>query len=712
MTYSSHRLFGFASRRWLILAAPPLLVWNTAAHAVEAASADAGTQAVQIQGRKDGYRSLSATGATKTDADIADLPQSVRVLPRQLIQDAGVTQLQGALDLSSGFARQSNLGGLWDSYAVRGFTGDPNFGSDYMVNGFNASRGYSGVRDVANTQTVEILKGPASALYGRGEPGGSVNVMTKKPLFQPLQSIELGVMSHDGWRVATDLSGPLSAQLAYRLNAVREHTGSARDFMHAERQLISPSFLWTPGEQTSVSYEMEANEQRTPFDRGVLAVQGRLGLVARQRFLGEPTDGDMRVRSNGHQLFVHHRLNEQWSLQGGISYRDSSLNGYSSEANNLLADGQSLRRQRRYRDFSATDRSGRVELLGQVSTGSLQHQLLFGLDMYRFDDSRIQLRRNPSASNPYLINIVQPVYGAQADALALSINTQEQQQAQALYLQDQISFTPQWKLLAGVRLDQYDQRVMNVRNAALNQQSLSATSPRVGMLYQLMPELALYINSARGFRPNSGVSIDNLAFPAERSTSHELGLKAESHNKKVQATLALYDIHKSNVLTTNPLNTDFSVAAGEVGSRGLELDVSGEIAERLQLSFAYAYTDARVTRGDKLIQTGSRLPNVAKHSASLFLKQGWNWAGYRLAVGAGAQYVGARAGDVAVSSDFSLPAYTSLKLMSTVDLDQRTQLSLQIDNLTDRSYYTSSYSQLWVTPGNPRQISAYLRHRF
>jgi len=192
-------------------------------------SAAAADQQVVIEGQRQHYRSLSVTGATKTDTLLKDLPQSVRVITGDLLDDAGITTLAGALDLASGVSRQSNLGGLWDSYAMRGFTGDPNFGSDFMVNGFSSSRGYNGLRDGANTESIEVLKGPASALYGRGEPGGTVNIVTKKPRFAPSHAVDAGLDSHGLKRGAADLTGPLGANVAYRLNAASEEGGSFRD---------------------------------------------------------------------------------------------------------------------------------------------------------------------------------------------------------------------------------------------------------------------------------------------------------------------------------------------------------------------------------------------------------------------------------------------------------------------------------------------------
>ena len=685
----------------LLAAASP---WSLAIDDVQA------DDVVTVKAERQHYRSLSATGATKTDALLMDLPQSVRVLTSDLLRDAGVTTLAGALDLASGISKQSPLGGLWDSYAMRGFTGDPNFGSDYMVNGFSSSRGYNGMRDGGNTQNVEVLKGPASALYGRGEPGGTVNITTKKPKFAPEYSADVALGSFRTRRAAVDLTGPLSDTIAYRLNAAHEEGHSFRDTVKVERSLFSPSFIWLAGEHTTVSYEIEAVRQRAPFDRGVVAVNGKLGAVPVSRFLGEPGDGPMTVKSLGQQLFIHHALSDDWTVQAGASYRDSELRGYSTEANKLLADGRTLNRQRRHRDFSATDVSARVELLGKFKTGALAHEVLAGVDAYHFDDHRVQLRRNPSAANAYAIDIFNPVYGGKAAPLALSIDTQEGQRARGLYAQDQIDLGAQWKALVGVRRDSYTQDVANHRQNVSNRQSLSATSPRAGLVYQPSKMWSLYASAAKGFRPNSGISIDNQAFPAERSRSYELGAKLETG--KLTGTVAVYDIRKSNVLTTNPANTDFAIAAGEVGSRGLELDVSGELARGLRVSGAYAYTNATVTRGDNTIVTGSRFANVPRHSANVLATQQFALGTGTASVGGGFQYVGERLGDVAVSSQFTLPAYTTARLLASYAPNARLRLALSVENVFNRSYYASSYSQLWVAPGAERTVTLNAHYRY
>jgi iron complex outermembrane receptor protein len=685
---------------------------SAGAGAAEAQSENAESKKVYVKGSRQNYRALSATGATKTDTLLKDLPQSVRVLTADLLKDVGVTSLASALDLSSGITRQSNLGGLWDSYSMRGFTGDPNFGSDYLVNGFSSSRGYNGLRDSASTASVEVLKGPASALYGRGEPGGTVNITTKKPRFEPAYAIDLSVGSFHTYRTAVDLTGPVTENIAYRLNGAFEKGDSFRDTVETRRSFISPSFIWLVGDNTKVSYELERSVQRVPFDRGVVAVNGVLGLIPNSRFLGEPDDGPIEVKSLGHQVFVEHEFNEKWKLQTGVSYRDSSLIGFSTEANNLLADGRTLRRQRRYRDFSATDKSGRIELVGKFDTGPVTHNVLFGADAYRFDDRRIQTRRNPNATNPYAIDIYNPVYGGKSDPLLLSIDTQENQRSHAFYAQDQIDLTDQWKALLGIRWDKYDQTVQNFRTKAVNDQSLSASSPRGGLVYQPLPTVSLYATAAKGFRPNSGISIDNKGFPAEESKSYEAGIKLETADGKLTGTLAFYRITKENVLTTNPVNTDFSMPAGEVASKGVELDVSGEIYKDLRLALAYAYTDAKVTKGDVTIITGSRFPNVPRQSGSIVLTKAFTVNGQQATLGGGATYVGDRLGDVAFTSNFKLPAYTTFKLISSWSPTKNLRLALNVDNLFNKRYYASSYQQVWVAPGQERTITLNLNYKF
>lgn len=681
---------------------------------VEEAGAAASSQLelVRIVGVKQPYRNLSATGAMKTDTLVRDMAQSVRVLSADMLQDAGVTKLADALELSSGIAKQSNLGGLWDSYAMRGFTGDPSFGSDYMVNGFNYSRGYNGVRDSANTQSVEVLKGPASALYGRGEPGGTVNMTTKKPLFQPGYELGLSAGSYGSLRTTADLTGPIGERFAYRLNLAAEGADSYRDHVSSERYLVSPSLLWMLTADTTVSYELEVSKQRATFDRGVVAVNGRLGLVPRSAFYGEPGDGQHSTETTGNQVFVQHFFNDDWSIQTGISYRESSIEGVSTEARFLQADGRTLVRQRRTRDNSALDVSGRFELLGKLRGAGMVHNLLVGVDGYNFTDQRKQFR----IANAGNIDIFAPVYGQVAPPMTLNTWTREEQKSRSIYAQDQIDIGAQWKMLLGVRYDEYDQSLLNRRTDKTTAQKLDATTPRMGLVYQPNKVWSLYATASKSFRPNSGVSSSYTSFPAEKGKAQEVGAKFDSADGRITSTLALYKISKNNVLTPDPLDpNNFSVAAGEVQSKGVELDLSGEIVKGLRLSAAYAFTDAQVTEDNNAFLVGRQLANVPRHSANLMLVKAFSLAGNASSFGVGINYVGKREGAVAplvAADDFKLPAYTTVKLISSYQWGRQLRLALDIDNLFDKEFYTSSYSQAWVFPGNGRKATLSAQYKF
>ncbi|WP_416203822.1 TonB-dependent siderophore receptor [Xanthomonas euvesicatoria] len=674
--------------------------------------------AVQVRSQYTPYRALSITGATKTDAPLRDLPLSARVLDRTLLEDAGVTDLAGALELASGITKANNLGGLWDSYSMRGFTGDPNFSSDYMVNGFNASRGYNGLRDAATTQSIEVIKGPASALYGRGEPGGAVNIVTKKPLFQPQHSVDVSAGRFDSYRAAIDSTGPLSEKVAYRLNVMHKDQHSFRDTVDSDSTLLAPSLLWMPTPDTTVSYELEAVRLHTPFDRGVTAIGGDANRLPASRFLGEPRDGDIDLHSTGHQLFVVHGLDQTWSVQGGATYRDSGMRGFSTEPWTLQADQRSLRRERRYRDYQGRDIAARAEVLGSLQAGRVTHNVLFGIDGNRFDDSRFQQRAR-SAATPYSIDVLAPRYGlAQPGRLSTITDTDERQQVWGVYAQDQIDLGARWKALLGLRYDHYRQGLDNHLRGTTQRSSDGVASPRAGMTFHVDDALSLYASAAAGFRPNSGVGANGQSFAPEKSRSLETGLKYVQPGDGLEATVAAFRIDKKNVLSLDPADTSFSLPVGQMRSQGVELDLLGRLSPHLAASVGLAYTDSQVTRSSAAaastgLAEGRRFPNVPRLSGNAFLNYEQPLTGKRsAALGVGVLHTGERLGSVDSNTDFVLPAYTVWRAVGHYDLSQRLRLYAKVENLTDRRYAAFSYSEQWVYPGAPRSWTVGAQLRF
>ncbi len=653
------------------------------------------------------YNPDEAGGATRTDTPLREVPQAVRVVPRAMIDDIGATRLEQTFDYVSGIARQDSFGGLWDNFAVRGFAGNENTGTGYLVNGFVANRGFTAPRDVATIERVEVLKGPTSSLYGSGEPGGTLNLVTKQPQFKPAQNYEVEVGNRDRYRVAADVTGPLGENVAGRLIAVGDHQGSQRAFVDSQRYLLAPSLTWTLGANTVIQYAGEWQRFSTPLDRGIVAVDGRLDAVGRKTFLGEPTDGDIRLDSQSHQLGVEHQFSPAWKGRLSLAYRGGSLEGYSTEPFALSADDRTLRRQRRYRDYQSDDTALQADLTGRIDTGPLSHTLLVGLDAYRFSSSQVQLRGNPTAAAPYPIDIYEPVYGATPPPLLPNTDTHERQTNIGLYAQDQIAFGERWRVLGGLRVDSYRQTLDNRLRGTRVEQDQTAVSPRLGLAYLASNNVTLFANASRSFRPNPGSNAAGEPFTPERGRAVEAGLKFETDDRRLGATLSAFSIHKRNVLTADPADPSFSTTAGEARSRGLELDVAGRVGQHWRVSGSVALTDAEIT-ADTRLPAGTPLRNIPRTSASALAvyEDAAPW-GQRYGVGAGVRYIGKRSGDSADS--FTLPSYTLVDLLAYWQLSKQARLTLNVHNLFDRDYYASSYSALWIAPGAGRTIRLGLR---
>lgn len=679
--------------------------------------------AVQVRGASstEQYYQAEASAATRTGAPLREVPQAVRVLPRQTLDDIGAVRFDDSLDYVSGVSRQNNFGGTWDNLAIRGFAGHENTGMSLLRNGFSSNRGFNVPRDMANIESIEFLKGPSAALYGNSEPGGTVNIVTKKPQFKAAHVLEANVGSYDFYRTTLDSTGPVGDSLAYRLNVATEDKGSFRDHVDSERQLVAPALTWIASDRTLLSYDGEYLRQQAPFDRGIVAVNGKVDAVPRENFLSDPTDGDTTQENHTHQLTLEHELSAQWRSRLGLAYKTGTLEGTGSEVKPFVdVTGDSVTLRRRYRDFESDDLTVQGELQGRFDLGGMGHTLLIGAETYRYTlDFLLQQRNNSMRidnihGTPTYTTLLTGAGGVIADR-------REEQVGSALFVQDEIALNDRWKLLAGLRYDRYQEDIDNRISASTIDHQDSAVSPRLGVTYLIDPQWSWYAATGRSFRPNSGVDADGNTFEPEKGNALETGLKFESADKRLGATLSVFQIDKENVLTGSDPNGVFSTAAGEVRSRGVELDLAGKLTPNLRVSASYAYLDTEVKKdeggavdwwtGEVVDLKGKPLSNVAKHSASLLgvweapLDNGGVWG-----LGSGVSYVGERSGNVLDS--FTLPSYTTVKLLSYWRVDRHLRVTLNVDNLFDRDYIASSYDRSWLAPGAPRTLMLGAQYKF
>lgn len=713
-------------RRLLLLCSSAL--FSGPAPAQSSAPAAVELDAIEVVGRRDsGSYVADQTLASKTGLELRKLPQSVRTLPRQVIDDLGATRVDATLDYVGGISRQNGFGGLWDNFAVRGLPGNENTGSASLLNGLAGNRGYNAPRDTANIERIEFLKGPAAALYGASEPGGTLNIVTKLPQWRRATALESYLGSHDAYRVALDTTGPLGDAFAYRLNVAGEHKHSFRDQLVTSRRLLAPAFSWRLGESTTLNYNGEWLRHRAPLDRGIVAVDGELGRLSRSRFLGEPGDGDITIDNRSHQLVLDHGFGEVWSARLAASQRSTSLRGFSTEPGSVQADARTLWRQRRWRDFGSDDRALQGELQGRFDRGRLRHDLLFGVEGYRFSLDQTMLRFRPSAATPYALDLFAPVYGQALPTPLAYVDTHERQRNLALYAQDAITLDPAgyWTVLLGLRHDRYRQTLDDRRSGERFDQTPSQTTPRLGLSYAPDGSWSGYLNYGRSFRPNNASDVwygtgTSTAPAPESGRALELGGKWQRVDGRIGATLALFEIVKTNVLTGDPANPGNQIAAGRVRSRGAEADLSGNLGEHWRLNASLSWNAVEVLR-DNTLKIGDSLINVPRFNASvLAVHEHATFGGGVLGVGGGLTHTSRRLAEAYTQAQADagvaarrLPAYTVAKLVAYWRLNDRMRVSMDVDNLFDRRYYTSSVAATpWVALGAARTLTLGAQYRF
>jgi iron complex outermembrane receptor protein len=644
-----------------------------------------------------------------------ETPQSELKINLETLENAGVFDLTQALDLSASISRQNNFGGLWNSFAVRGFVGDENLPSNYLVNGFNAGRGFGGSRDLSGIESVEVLKGPRAALFGRGEPGGTINLVTKRANFDEKAQLSLSVGSYNTARADIDINKAASDDVAIRLVGFYEDAESFRDTVETKKQGLSPSVIWKVDNKSQLTYELEYSHQEIPFDRGVIAINNKLGVIPDSRFLGEPSYGPIETDVLGHQIEYQRELNAKWSALVGFNYRDTSLEGLASE-NGFSAPDQegNFGRFSRYRDYNAIYQVFRAELSGSFDTGALSHNLIVGVDADEFENDQFALR---DRSTDQSINIFDPVYGQYPESsleLAGNIDRVETQESVGVYIQDQISLTEELDIRIGARFDDYQQKLVNRRSDSVSDYSKSNISPQLGVVYKASDALSFYATYGENFRPLSGATDENSLDP-NLSESTEVGVKFALNDGALSGTFAIFDVKQSNIAT---FDADFNpTAVGRATSQGVELDLAGNITDTLSVWVSYSYIDAE-TKNDytdaisfNFIPAGSDLLNIAENQLSLQIVQQVEIAGRELDLIAGLVYVGERSGEFG-DPTFKLPEYTTIRIASNYKITDSFTLRAEVNNLFDEEHYTNSFSDTWVQPGTPRNFRLTASYNF
>jgi iron complex outermembrane receptor protein len=661
--------------------------------------------------RQRGYRVPNASTGSKTDTPIRDLPFSVQVVPLELLQDRQVQRVNEALRTIAGVTPGQSSQSAFEEYTIRGFSG--NFaGGNILRNGLRDDSNISGIA-LPNIEQIEVLKGPAGALFGQGSSGGTVNIITKKPLENARYSLEGLIGNFDTYRGSLDFTGPLndSKTLLYRLTAGADSSGTFIDFFDRRNYAIAPVLTWQIGKATKLTLEGEYTISQQPNDRGLPAKGTVLpninGNLPRNRFIGEPDDrldkNDRYALRLGYTL--EHQFSPNLKLQNSFRVTRLRIPQNSLFPTALLDDERTLERGLIVADDQFQDSyASNTNIVGMFKTGSIAHKVLFGGDLSRDVFGAIQTE---FALSP--IDLFNPVYG-QSEKIPIAEFPNEPFTSSSLgiYLQDQIDLLPNLKLLLGGRFDIVSQKI-DFADGSKSFQQDEAFSPRIGLVYQPTDWLSFYASHSRSFSQNVGSTFDSTLFKPERRGQYEVGVKADWLDRKLSTTLAFYQITRSNVLTSDPANPNFSIQTGEQRSRGIEFDIAGEILPGWKIAGGYAYTDARIT-ADTTFEVGNRLNNAPRHAFSL-------WTTYEVQTGSlkglggglGLFYVGQREGDL--GNTFQIPSYVRTDL-SLFYRRENFRIGLNIENLFDVRYFEASESDLRVFYGAPLTVKGTISYSF
>ncbi|MGH6627801.1 MAG: TonB-dependent receptor [Burkholderiaceae bacterium] len=672
--------------------------------------------------KDEGYSPAASSTATKGSAPLRDIPQAVNVVPQQLLRDQSARSMEDALRNVPGVAF-SHGDGQRDQVVIRGFSAI----SDQFIDGVRDDALY--FRDLSNIERIEVLKGPAAVLYGRGSSGGLINRVTKKPSFgETSGEVTLSLGSHSHKRVEADVSAPVGEAMAFRLNAAAEDSGSYRDQQFIKRHSFAPSLAWKLGAQTDLLLQYTNARDQRITDFGIPALSGRPVNVPVSTYYGSGNaarDDTTTSQVEALTATFNHRFSDALSLRNITRYYTYELDRF-----NTLTSGTTdpvALTVGRTRSFILRDESGwfnQTDLNYKTAWGGLKHEWLFGMELgsqnRRAETVSAGVVDRVSIFNPG--RVVPPPIPASAFAAASAIPSHTRQDTQALYVQDRITLASQWKALLGARYDVFKQSTSFERTLPALARSDRDFSPRAGLVWQPSDSQSYYVSYSRSFQPSAeqfALAANNVANEPESTRNREIGTKLDFLDGALSVTAALFNLERSNIKNTDPNNPRVQINVGKQRTNGLELTANGRLPGRWDISSGYAYLAGRMVESVARITSQQlpvvTVPTLGKEPALTPRHSGFVWAmkdlGNGFSLGGGLNYVGERF--ASLTNLVTLPSYWTADL-AAIYRAGRYEVGLNVKNVTDRKHYISSHgsNDNLILPGPPRELQVTLRAKF
>lgn len=715
-----------------------------------------GLQTVEIIGRREiGYDNKETFSGTKTASLIKDVPASINFVTKELMLDQVAFTVNDVVKNVAGVNQFS----FYNDISIRGFRVQGQGNSGTLLNGMRTFTSFWKQQLIPHIERVEVIKGPASALFGNASPGGSINRVTKKPLAESRKSISASVGSFNTLRTLADFTGAMTEdqKLLYRLNLGFENSDGFRDLQFSRNLVIAPSFAFLPSKNTSLNFDIVYQDSKGRLDRGQAAFGNRdlfttpitTSLSAMNDYLNELT-----INST---VSLRHNFSEKISFNSTYqlsSYTEDLLEHRTSNQFAALGDGTFDNTKVAMRVFerkrSWNNNAFNNYLNAGYSLGKVKNTLLLGYDYFRQEQlpggSQLEARTyllknggtansfNPSNSGNYVLDgngnpvtnvahfdLTSPIANGLRDMSKYIYNrvtyNQYLQESHGVYIQNQ-SEIGALKVLLGLR-QEYFKDYLNYNSPGEEQIDQQAFLPRVGLVYTVNPNINLYGTWVQGYQPQEGAAIINpdAGGPFDPLTSEmlELGAKSEWFNKRVSATFSVYQIVERGGLynANDPNNPELLVQLGEEESRGAELNVTGNILPNWSIVAGYAFNDAKITQADDESIVGRQKPNAPRNTANFWSKYIFEQGSLSgLGIGLGYNYVSDRFGSIVSSEQPDVfPAYGILDAALYYKMD-KVQFQVNVNNLTNKTHWVGGYDVIRAFPGAPRNIMTTVSYTF
>ncbi len=662
---------------------------------------------VDDEAKTETTESITVYGRQQDDS-VANIPQSVSVYSEESFDITSADTVGDILRLVPNAIPTSSSHDM--------------FADDFLMRGFNAEQSTNGLgftrtdhpTDMANVERIEILKGPASVLYGQMEPGGTINVVTKQPLpyFYAAAGLELG--SNNQARSTLDVTGPLSENIRARLNLAYQESDSFIDHLDSQRLFIAPNVTIDLSNKTNLTVEGSYTNNDWTGTHGGAPLEGSIlenpnGDYAKS-FNPSWKDGYTERDSQNTNVRLTHKLTEKVNARASYTYNRNEADWQEYAPWGL--DDSDYRTLERIifagTDTYKTDQNLILDLNGEIDTGSITHKFIAGID-YR----KGKLYRPTQIYSVDSIDLYNPQYSAvdlENSTQLRDRTTHQDDDVTAIFLQDRVTLADRWHLMAGLRYIDSDQTQTTVNNtsgsSSTDSISQSDWTSQLGVIFDINEDTSVYANRSESFVPQQGKTSGQKPLEAEEGTQYEVGMRFMVG--KLQANVAGFVITKDNMAIEDPLDDDFEVAKGKARSKGIELSLSGYVDPNLYLMAAYGYTDTEILRSDDEEIEGKRFANVPLHTASLQTRYYISDVP-GLSVGGTLTYSGDRYGDD--ENSFELSSHTRTDLTASYAINDALQADLLVNNVFDEEIFSPG-SFDGVVREAERTYSARLKYTF